>query len=182
MHNLRISSHFDLFAKDLLAERSFRPMIIVGASKVDHLLLEILEHFLLPKIARKRDQDELLEGNSPLATFSARTKVCRRLGLIDETLYSTLERLRSLRNLNAHSISFDHTKSPVRDHIDELRKLIHSRPSYKLTKKKYFEGRPFLAFEELQCLLLTLCLLLQAIREKVVRTVGNKRALSIAAK
>ena len=112
---------FDAFAEDLLAERSVRPLLIVGASKADDLLLEMLRAFLLPKIAKAKQADELLEGETPLGAFGARIKVCRRLGLIDDTLYRALERLRTLRNLSAHSVSFNDAKSPVRDHLSELR-------------------------------------------------------------
>ncbi len=78
---------FDAFAEDLLSERSPRLLVIVGASKVDNLLLGILAAYLLPKRAKAKDQDELLEGDRPLATLSARIKICYRLGLIDESLY-----------------------------------------------------------------------------------------------
>lgn len=178
----KTSASFDLFAEDLLAERSTRPLFIVGASKVDHLLLEILRAVLLPKIAKPRHQDELLEGDTPLATFSARTKLCRRLGIIDETLYFALDRLRSLRNLSAHSISFDVAKSPVREHLIELRKQIAGRDSYRLTKRRYFDSENFQAIDEWQCLLLTLCVLLEAIRVKVKCTSGNASTLRIAAR
>jgi DNA-binding MltR family transcriptional regulator len=87
-------SLFDDFAEDLLEERSVRPLIIVGASKVDHLLREILSSHLLPKIAKKDEPDELLEGDRPLSTFSSRIKLCYRLGLIDKTMYTALEKLR----------------------------------------------------------------------------------------
>ncbi len=173
---------FDAFAEDLLAERSARPLVIVGASKVDDLLQKILKAFLLPKIAKAKVQDELLEGDAPLATFSARIKTCRRLGLIDETLYLALERLRTLRNLSAHSVSFEHAKSPVRDHIAELRKQIGGRRSFQLTKERYFENAALQSIEEWQCLLLTLCVLLEAIRERVGPTPGSREALNIAAK
>lgn len=173
---------FDAFADDLLAERSARPLVIVGASRVDDLLLEILRAFLLPKIAKAKDHDELLEGDTPLSTFSARIKMCRRLGLIDETLYVALERLRALRNLSAHSLSFDETKSPVRDLLAELKRKVTGRSSFRLTKERYFDGTPLQSIEEWQCLLLTFCVLLEAIRERVRRTSNNKVALSIAAK
>ena len=80
-----ISKHdlFDAFADDLLAERMPRPLIIVGTSKVDLLLFGILDAYLLPKRAKPKHKDELLEGDRPLATFSARIKMCYRLGLID---------------------------------------------------------------------------------------------------
>jgi hypothetical protein len=180
--NRDLGDLLDLFADDLLAERNARPLLIVGASKVDDLLLEMLRSHLLPKLSRPKEQDELLEGDTPLATFSARIKMCRRLGLIDQTLYLALERLRPLRNLSAHSISFDHTRSPARELLAELRSKIADRRSYQLTRERFFGSTPLRPIEELQCLLLTLCVLLEAIREKVSTTSGNKGALSIAAK
>jgi DNA-binding MltR family transcriptional regulator len=117
MHNNQKSDLFDIFAEDLLGERTVRPLIIVGASKVDHLLFEILSLYLIPKLAKNKDPDELLEGDRPLATFSARIKMCYRLGLIDQTLYVALEKLRALRNPSAHSIAFDIAKSPMREHL-----------------------------------------------------------------
>jgi len=176
------SEQLDSFADDLLAERSIRPLIIVGASRVDDLLQEILRAFLLPKIAGGRDQDELLEGDRPLGTFSARIKMCRRLGLIDGTLYRALDQLRTLRNFSAHSISFNDTKSPAREHLAELKTQIGGRRSCSLTKKRYFDKGPLEAVEEWQCLLLTICVLLELIRKKVKRTSGNKKALLIAAR
>jgi hypothetical protein len=175
----KASELFEAFAEDLRAERSARPLVIVGASRIDDLLAEMLRVFLLPKRAR---DDELLEGDTPLSTFSARIKTCRRLGLIDETLYLAIEQLRKLRNLSAHSISFDHSRSPVREHLAELRKHVAGRRSYQWTKETYFEAAPLQPIEELQCQLLTLCVLLEAVREKVRPTSGNKKALSIAAK
>ena len=125
---------------------------------------------------------ELLEGDRPLGTFSARIKMCYRLGLIDETLYLALEQLRSLRNPSAHSIAFDIMKSPTREHIAELRRSIATRHSFGQTKKRYFDNASFSSIDELQCVLLTLCVLLELIREKVSTTCGSKIALSIASK
>src|SRR5687767_418859 len=129
------SALFDAFAEDLLVERTVRPLIIVGASKVDQLLFEILNLYLLPKFATAKDPDELLEGDRPLATFSARIKMCYRLGLIDKTLYVALEKLRSLRNPSAHSIAFDIGKSPIREHLAEFRRHLVDRHSFQLTKE-----------------------------------------------
>jgi len=178
----KASDLFDLFAEDLLAERNARPLIIIGAAKIDDQLLEIIRGFLLPKRAKPKDPDELLEGETPLGTFSARIKICHRLGLIDDTLCKSLERLRVMRNLSAHSISFDHGRSPVREHIVEFNNQIGGRRSYRLTKERYFDEDPRQGIEELQCLLLTLCVLLEAIREKVRRTSGHKKALGISSK
>lgn len=182
MQNQPTIDLFDSFAEDLLCEHNARLLVIVGVSKVDDLLYEILSFYLLPKRAKSKEQDELLDGDRPLSTLSARIKMCCRLGLIDETLYLALEQLRVLRNSSAHSIAFDIAKSPMREHIAELRKRIRSRQSFRLTKERYFNNASFNMIEELQCLLLTMCVLLEAIREKTTTTRGNKRALHIATK
>ena len=179
----RNNNLFDEFAQDLQAERSARSLVIVGASRIDYLLLEMLRGFLLPKFTKGKNQDELLEGDhSPLGTFSARIKMCRRLGLIDETLYLALDKLRIIRNSSAHSILFDATKSPVREHYGDFRKRIASRHSYQLTKARFFDSGNLLPIEEFQCLLLTLCFLLEAIRMVIKCTSGIKDALRIAVK
>jgi DNA-binding MltR family transcriptional regulator len=141
-----------------------------------------LRSFFLPKLSKSRAPDELLEGDTPLATFSARTKICRRLGLIDETLYIALDKLRRLRNLSAHSVSFDHTGSPARELIAELRARVSTRGSFELAKARYFDADELKSIEEMQCMMLTLCILLEAIKEKVKPTQGSKRALRISAK
>jgi len=173
---------FDEFVDELLKERSARPLIIVGASKIDNLLFEILGLYFLPKRAKNKDVDELLEGDKPLGTFSARIKLCYRLGIIDESLCNALERLRTLRNPSAHSIAFDISKSPTKEHILELRKCVASRRSFALTQRRYFNQTTLTKTEELQCILLTLCVLLEAIKERTLQTKGNKHALQIAAR
>jgi hypothetical protein len=45
---IQVGKLFDDFAEDLLAERSARPLIIVGASKIEQLLFQMLDTFLLP--------------------------------------------------------------------------------------------------------------------------------------
>lgn len=175
-----ISDIFDAFADDLLGERSPRPLIIIGASKVDELLLEILRSHLLPKGVKPKEQDELLEGDAPLGTFSSRIKMCRRLGLIDNRLCVALDRLRVLRNSSAHHVVFDHTKSPAREHIGELRTHTAGRGSYSLTRKRYFDSTTLNVVEELQCLLLTVCVLLEATRAGIKKTSGNKKSLRIS--
>ena len=179
---IKISQLFDDFAEDLLAERSARPLIIIGAAKIEQLLFEMLNTFLLPKRIRGKEQDELLIGDTPLATFSARIKICHRLGLIDEKLCGTLELLRKIRNQCAHSVSFDHAKSPVREHLAQFKRHVDGRGSYQLTKQRYFDNADLQGIEELQCLLLTICVLLEAIQQNMKRTSGHKRALGVSAR
>ena len=176
------TDQFDEFADDLLAERTARPLFIVGTSKVENLLFLVLRQHLLPKKTRPNDQDELLEGDRPLATFSARIKLCYRLGLIDETLYQALEQLRNIRNQCAHSIIFDVTSPPIREREAALRKSFAQRKSYRLTKERYFGSKKLTATEELQCVLLTLCALLEVILDSTTVTRGNKHALRIASR
>jgi hypothetical protein len=175
------TSIFDDFADDLLSERSCRPLIIVGTAKIDLLLHEILRIHLLPKLAKAKESDELLEGDRPLATLSARIKLCYRLGLIDGSLYGVLERLRAVRNACAHHLTFDLSKSPMREHLSELRANMGRRKSLTLTRARYFERATLSLTEELQCWLLALCLLLEAILSKTRTTKRNKLALRIAA-
>jgi len=107
--------------------------------------------------------------------------MCRRLGLIDPTLHLTLEKLRALRNSSAHSLLFDDAKSPIREHLADFRRSLISRKSYKLIKERYFDEATLSRIEEWQCLLLTVCALLEAVREKVKQTTGNKRTMCISA-
>jgi hypothetical protein len=171
---------FDTFADDLLRELNARPLIIVGASRVEILLLEILDGFLLPKRAKKSDPDELLEGDRPLSTFSARIKLCFRLGILDQSIVDALEALRALRNPSAHHVTFDITQAPARDHLARLRSHVAGRGSFRFTHERYFESRDLSSIEELQCILLTLCALLEAIRKKISRTIGNGKTLRIS--
>jgi hypothetical protein len=178
--NTKALEAFDSFADELLTERSARPLVIVGAAKIDFLLMEMLRAFLLPKLSNGKEQDELLEGDAPLGTFSSRIKLCRRLGLIDETLYAALERLRTIRNLSAHSVSFDHAKSPLRERIADLRSHVSKRRSYRLTRARYFGSESLGAMEDLQCLLLTVCAVLEAASRHVGRITSNKKATRIS--
>ena len=155
-------------------------MIIIGASKVDALLHEILAAYLLPKRAKANEPDELLEGDRPLGTFSSRIKMCYRLAIVDESLYLILETLRSIRNAGAHSIAFDEGKSPIREHISRLRTLLEPRSSYKWSRERYFADQSLGKAEGIQCLLLTICVLLEGIRKKTTRTKANKTTMIIS--
>lgn len=173
---------FDSFVEDLLGERNARPVIIVGASRIDDLLFRILKKFLLPKSAKKSQQDELLEGDNPIGTFSSRIKMVYRLGIIDVKLFLALERVRALRNKSAHSIEFDPQKSPIRDHISELKKNISPRKSYTMTKDRYFKNIQLDPIKEIQCTLITICVLLEAISEKICAIGIHQETVEISKK
>lgn len=151
------TEQFDSFVEDLLGEKMPRPIIIIGASKIDDLLFRIIEKHLFP--ARELKEDELLKGDSPLSTFSSRIKMTYRLGIIDDSLFRVLEQVRKVRNLCAHSIEFDVKKSPSKDHLNEIKKMLSTRNSYKLTKSRFFSDS-FSNTKELQCHLVTICVIL----------------------
>jgi hypothetical protein len=175
-------NQFDSFVEDLLSEKNNRPIIIIGASKIDDLLYRILHKFLLPKTSKSTQQDELLEGDNPLGTFSSRIKIIYRLGIIDYNLYKILERIRSIRNKSAHSIEFNPKKSPIREYLMELKKLIIQRKSFTMTSERYFGQNTLNDTTELQCMIITICVLLEAIYEKINKTDGNKETLLISPK
>ena len=83
---------------------SDRAAVIVASAQIDVLLKEAIQKSLLPQLNKERDGDELLEHDRPLATFSARTKVAFRLGLIDEETLKLIDIIRKIRNDFAHDV------------------------------------------------------------------------------
>jgi hypothetical protein len=87
--------------QEFVAE-SDRAAVILGAAKIDAVLGQILDKYLLPSPSAS---DDLLEGDSPLGTFSARIKACHRLGLLDDQFAKLLNTFRRLRNGFAHEVT-----------------------------------------------------------------------------
>ncbi len=79
-----------------------RAAVILGCAKLDSMLYQILDRHLLPSLS---SNDELLEGDSPLSTFSSRINACYRLGLIDANYAKTLHTIRKVRNSFAHDLA-----------------------------------------------------------------------------
>ena len=154
---------FDEFADELLAEKQPRALVILAAAKIDIQLRLLIETVFLPKCAKAADEDELLDGNSPLATFSSRIKVCRRLGLLDHRVWKVIDQLRDIRNHAAHWISFEIAQSP-RDLLRNLQSIVEEWESYKLTVKRFFPDSELNKYELLKATLLTLCVLIESIQ------------------
>jgi hypothetical protein len=133
---------FDEFADELLAETQPRALMILASAKIDIQLRSLIEVFLLPKNRKVNEPDELLDGENPLATFSARIKICHRAGLIDNRLSDALDKLRGLRNQAAHWVSFGITDAPLKDQLRHLHVLMASRRSYNLTVLRFFGETP----------------------------------------
>jgi hypothetical protein len=87
-------AEFKRFAEDFKSE-SDRAAVILGAAKLDMMLFQILQARL---IACASGKDELLEGDNPLSTFSARINIAFRLGIITSELARALHLVRRIRN------------------------------------------------------------------------------------
>jgi len=164
-----IEELFDDFTEELLSENSSRIIIIVGSSKIDDSLASIIKKGLIPKLAKNNEPDELLEYDNPLSTFSSKIKISYRLGIIDITFYNVLEKIRKIRNIGAHQLSFDITSSPLKEHVNDLIKLVEHRKSFILTKERYFQNDLDTTIKKLKCALLSVCVLLQVVSTKIGR-------------
>jgi hypothetical protein len=118
---LRIKEFFlemKKFAADLSGE-SDRAAVVVAAAKLDQLLYEILQRKLAPCAT---SVDPLLDGDSPLSTFSSRIELTHRLGLIDAGFTRALHAVRKIRNQFAHELSS--TTLAAGSHRDRVRQLM----------------------------------------------------------
>ncbi|HEX8914348.1 MAG TPA: hypothetical protein VF796_18520 [Humisphaera sp.] len=86
-----------------LLEASDRAAVLCAAAYIDERLAELLQAFLPPKRRPAKD-DELLEGDAPLSTFSARAKMVARLGLLPLHVVQAIDILRDVRNTFAHDV------------------------------------------------------------------------------
>jgi hypothetical protein len=119
---------------DDFARESDRAAVVLGAAKLDQQLYRILQKVLLPNPG---STDELLDGDSPLSTFSARTNLCYRLGLIDRDLSRALHLIRRIRNSFAHEISgVDLSSGAHRDRVTELIAPFAGNKAYESYRRK----------------------------------------------
>lgn len=79
-----------------------RSAVIVGAAKLDAALQKLLQNVLL---ASPTSSDELFDGDTPLATFSAKIHLAYRLGFIDSDFARALHLVRKIRNSFAHEVA-----------------------------------------------------------------------------
>ncbi|MBN9406950.1 MAG: hypothetical protein J0I00_16190 [Burkholderiales bacterium] len=128
-------AEFSEFVEELKNE-SDRAAVILGAAKLDLLLYHLLQKVLLPSTSKS---DELLDGDSPLGTFSAKIALAYRLGLIDPMLCKTLHLVRRIRNSFAHELSGVSLKSGAhRDRVRELFSPLEGSDSAEWLFERYF--------------------------------------------
>jgi hypothetical protein len=154
---------------------SDRAAVILGAAKLDYILYQILTKYFAPNVGSR---DELLEGDSPLATFSSKINICYRLGLIDAEFTRALHLIRKIRNSFAHEVSGCKLDSgPHRDRVRELTASFVNDKHFKNFKSGYFSKKEGSAANFLTMLVLMIARLeglymrLKPIEVKNARTV-----------
>jgi hypothetical protein len=120
-------------------DESDRAVVIIGSAKLDYSLYQILSKYFVPNVS---GSDELLEGDSPLSTFSAKINICYRLGLIDSTFARALHLTRRIRNSFAHEVSGGRLDTGShKDRVKELIAPFAQTVAYKDLRKIYFEDK-----------------------------------------
>jgi hypothetical protein len=153
---------FEEFVKEFKTE-SDRAAVILGAAKLDALLGQIIDRYLLPTSG---SADELLDGDSPLSTFSAKINASHRLGLIGPQFAKSLHLVRKIRNSFAHEVVGVSLQSG--SHADRLKSLLlplHPLPFFAELRRDYF-GDPSPGTDFRTCLAL-MCGRLESILERV---------------
>ncbi len=165
---------FNVFAEEFGGETD-RAAVVLGAAKLDTLLYHLIQKSLLPNTS---SNDELLDGDAPISTFSSRINMAFRLGLIDPELTRALHLVKRIRNIFAHELSKSSLNSGVhKDRIDELVGPLAKHEGFKFLTKKFFKDshdaatlfRSAVAF---------ICLRLMGACERAVR-LTNKNVTSL---
>lgn len=116
------------FMADLRNETD-RAAVIIGAAKLDLLLYQLLQKYLLPS---PTTEDELLDSDSALGIFSARIHAAYRLGLLDAEYAWALHMIRKIRNAFAHELSSASlNKGAQRDRVIQLMQVMNRSSSFK---------------------------------------------------
>ena len=133
-----LEKEFGQFIEEFSGE-SDRAAVVLGAAKLDQLLYQILAKLLLPTPG---NQDELLEGDGALSTFSARINLCYRLNLFDAGLCRALHLVRRIRNAFAHETSSRTLEAgPHSDRIRELVAPLKGLSRFTRMQELFFKGK-----------------------------------------
>lgn len=134
-----IFERVDEFKKNFASE-SDRACVVLIAARLDELIHQALSAHLLPPPTR---DDNLLDSDRALGTFSARIDACYRLGLIDAEFCRALHLIRRIRNEFAHETSDSSLEqSPHRDRILQLAAPVMYLKEFDLVLGKEFAKEP----------------------------------------
>lgn len=122
---------------DEFKKESDRATVILSAAKLDAQLYLLLSKALMPSAS---SQDELLDGDNPIGTFSSRINLSFRLGLINSQFAKSLHLIRRIRNAFAHEFkSMSLTNGGHADRIRELTVHFKDYANYQEMKESYFK-------------------------------------------
>jgi hypothetical protein len=119
---------------------SDRGAVILTASRLDYILGEMLQRFLVPS----KHSQTLFKGESaPLSSFSARIKMAYALGLISEPEYKNCDIIRKIRNDFAHKfeLRFSFEDRRVKDLCGNFIALAPSSNEFKDNPRQMFIGQ-----------------------------------------
>ncbi|MBA7585148.1 hypothetical protein ES708_27118 [subsurface metagenome] len=175
-HGYHPIDFLDSFIKGLENEGD-RATVILVASKLELILSQILQKYLIPV---PDSEDGLLANGRPLSTFSARIHMAHRLGLIDNLFSRSLHLIRKIRNDFAHEVegctlnSGSH-RNRVRDLIAPFENLEFFKKLCDSFKK---EGKFTLASIQFRAMAAVICTNLEVLFSQCI-TLSDKDALGL---
>jgi DNA-binding MltR family transcriptional regulator len=129
---------FDHIEK-FFGHESTRAAVIIFAAKIEELLERLLKKYVVPATA---SADDLFDGDSPLSTFSAKTRAAYRIGLVDITFVRALDLIRKIRNAFAHDIEgCSLSEEPHRARVAQLVQPIRKISGFELWEKHFLQNR-----------------------------------------
>ena len=152
---------FERFLNEFLTE-SDRAAVILGVAKLDDLLYQLLNKYLLPPF--KEDYNLFGGDNRPLSTFSAKILMAYSLGLIDTDLTCSLQQIRKIRNKFAHHVtgcSFD--SGSIRDLVKSLIKPFEEFPEYNDAKTLFLGEKASMPSADFRIVLTAIGVRLEAV-------------------
>jgi hypothetical protein len=112
-----------------LGKEGDRSAVIIGATKIDVELEELLKAILHPAVGGR---DDLFDNERPLSTFSAKTSIAFRLGIIDRDLEHAIQLVRRIRNEFAHTLQQASLSNPPhRERVSRLSRYFHEDELWK---------------------------------------------------
>ena len=90
--------------KDPLKRESDRGCVLILASDVENRLAQMLKDmFQKSNQLSRREKKNIFDYTGPLGTFSSKIYLAKAIGLIDSILHDDIQKIRSIRNMAAHS-------------------------------------------------------------------------------
>lgn len=108
-----VAEMFEVLDNDVVSRMDDRSLAILESAYVE----QELEEFLTSRLVtlKKEEFRGLFEGGGPLSSFSAKTKIAYAFGCIGRNTRNELDRIRTIRNVFAHS------RLPLRFDTGELK-------------------------------------------------------------